>query len=125
MRHSIVFVQRVLLMVALSLALFLPFSVRNPYLLIPSRTSIITLCTFYLVYFLMTRVYGGLDIGERKSRPIVYSLGLCVAAADVVTHLYLCVMNTTVVHGGRFVYEQPYLLALAFALQLALIWLAA
>ena len=46
MRHSIVFVQRVLLMVALSLALFLPFSVRNPYLLIPSRTSISTLCTF-------------------------------------------------------------------------------
>lgn len=125
LRHSIVFVQRVLLMAALSLALFLPFSVRNPYLIIPSRTSIITLCTFYLVYILMTRVYGGLDIGERKSRPIVYSLGLCVAAADVVTHLYLCIMNTTVVHGGRFVYEQPYLLALAFAIQLALIWCAA
>ena len=120
-RYSIVLVERVLLMAALSLALFLPFSVRNPYLLHPSRTSIITLCTFFLVYVLMTRVYGGLDIGERKSRPIVYSLALCVAAADVVTHLYLCVMNTTVVHQGRFVYEQPYLLALAFLLQLALI----
>lgn len=125
LRHSIVFVQRVLLMALLSLALFLPFSVRNPYLLHPSRTSLITLCTFFLVYVLMTRVYGGLDIGERKSRPIIYSLGLSVAAADVVTHLYLCIMNTTVVHSGRFVYEQPYLLALAYVLQLALITAAA
>ena len=112
---------RVLVFFLMAAAFFLPFSVENFALVHPSRTMAITWTTFFLVYILMTRVYGGFDVGVRKSRPIIFSLGLSVFAADFVTHLFLCIMNTTQAHNDRFVYEQPLLLLGVFVLQVALI----
>lgn len=93
------------------------FSVDNDYLLRPSRTAAITLLSFTLVYVLTTQVYGGFDIGKKKSKPIIYSLVLCLTMADLVAHLFLCIMNITVVNNGVFVYEQPWLLAFVLLLQ--------
>ena len=100
---------------------FLLFGWKFPFLLVPSRTSAITLATYVMVYVLMTRVYGGYDIGKRKSKPIVFSLALTVLGADVMAHFFLCIMNVTVVNGGRFVYEKPLLLMAVYLLQVALI----
>lgn len=96
----------------------LPFSVNNDFLLRPSRTAAITVLAFVFVYGLTVRVYGGFDIGIKKSKPIIYSLSLCLAAADLAAHLFLSIMNITVVHNGHFVYEQPWLLLLVLALQI-------
>ena len=105
----------------LNLAVFvLLFSYQNPWLLNPSRTAAITLLSFTFVYILTTQVYGGFDIGEKKSKPIIYSLSLCIVTADLAAHLFLSIMNITVVHDGRFVYEQPWLLILAMSLQISL-----
>ena len=125
MRRSILLVWKFLVYALVGLVFFLLFSIRNPYLLVPSRTSGITLLAYSVVYLLMTRVYGGFDVGKKKSRPIIYSLTLSVIAADVIAHLFLCIMNTTVVHGGRFVYEQPLLLLLCIVIQILLIVLFA
>lgn len=97
---------------------FLLFSVKNPYLLRLSRTSAITLLAFVFVYLLTTRVYGGFDIDEKKSKPVIYSLSLCIITSDLAAHLFLSIMNVTVVHDGHFVYEQPWLLVLCIALQI-------
>ena len=125
MRRSILLVWKFLVYALVGSVFFLLFSIRNPYLLVPSRTSGITLLAYSVVYLLMTRVYGGFDVGKKKSRPIIYSLTLSVIAADVIAHLFLCIMNTTVVHGGRFVYEQPLLLMLCIVIQILLIVLFA
>lgn len=121
LRRSILLLWKLLVFLAVGSVFFLLYSIRNPYLLIPSRTAAITLSAYSLVYLLMTRVYGGFDVGSKKSRPIIYSLSLCVAAADLAAHLFLCIMNTTVIHEGRFVYEQPYLLLASMVLQVLLI----
>lgn len=102
-------------------AFFLILSLGNPYLLVLNRTSVIVALTFSLVYFLMCSVYGGLDIGTRKSRSIVFSLALVALFADLAAHLFLCIMDYTVINGGRFVYEYPHLLALAFVLQIGIL----
>ena len=125
MRRSILLIWKFLVYVLVGSVFFLLYSIRNPYLLIPSRTAGITLLAYSVVYLLMTRVYGGFDVGTKKSRPIIYSLTLSVIASDLIAHLFLCIMNTTVVHGGHFVYEQPLLLLLCMVLQILLIVLFA
>lgn len=111
-----------LLAFAISFALFfLIFGAKFEFLLHPSRTLGITAVAFTVVYLLMCRVYGGFDIGTRKSKPIIYSFVVGLLATDLVTHLFLCIMNTTVVNGGRFVYESPWLLLLIYVLQVAAI----
>lgn len=125
LRRSILLLWKLLVFFLVGSVFFLFFSIRNPYLLVPSRTAAITLIAYAMIYLLMTRVYGGFDVGTKKSRPIIYSLTLSVIAADLVAHLFLCIMNTTVVHGGHFVYEQPLLLLLCMALQVLLIVLFA
>ena len=45
---------------------FVGFGLEFPFLLRPSRTSLITAITFLVVYTLMTLVYGGMDIGKKK-----------------------------------------------------------
>ena len=94
------------------------FSYRNPYLLRLSRTSAITLLAYVFVYLLTTQVYGGFDIDEKKSKPVIYSLSLCIITSDLAAHLFLSIMNVTVVHNGHFVYEQPWLLALCMVIQI-------
>ena len=96
------------------------FGLEYFFLLRPSRTLGVTAVAFVVVYILMTKVYGGFDIGKRKSKPIVFSMALTLLLTDLVTHFLLCIMNTTVIHGGRFVYECPLLLAV-YMLQVALV----
>lgn len=95
------------------------FSLSNAPLLRPSRTAAITMLAFFFAYVLTTRVYGGFDIGQKKSKPIIYSLALCLVTADLIAHLFLCIMNVSVVHAGHFVYEQPWMLLLVIAIQIA------
>src|SRR5574344_831826 len=124
-KHSIITLMKLVMFALCWLTFFGLFGVRHFYLLNFSRTSGITWITFAVVYVLMSRVYGGYDIGKRKSKPIIFALSLTVFVTDLITHLFLCIMNTTVVHGGRFVYEQPLLLLAVFVVQVAAIVVAA
>ena len=58
-----------------------------------SRTSGVTLLTFTVLLTIMVSVYGGYDIGKRKSRPVISSLVLAVGITDLVTYLQLEIMN--------------------------------
>ena len=100
---------------------FFIYGQKYPFLLIPTRTSIVTLGVFSIVYMAMSVIYGGFDIGKRKSKPIIYSLILTVLFTDIAAHFFMCVMNVTIVHDGKFVYEYPLLLLLVYVIQVFLI----
>ena len=109
-KSSVTFLMKLLAFLLCGVCFFGLFGLEYFFLLRPSRTLGVTAVAFIVVYVLMTKVYGGFDIGKRKSKPIVFSMALVLLLTDLVTHFLLCIMNTTVIHGGRFVYECPLLL---------------
>ncbi len=112
---------RLLVMALCALALMGLFSIYNPQLLVLSRTSVIVLLSFAIVYILMCSVYGGFEIGIRKSRSIIATMSLVVLFSDLVAHLFLCIMNYTIIHQEHFVYEHPWLLLTVFAVQIGIL----
>ncbi len=81
------------------------FAIPNPQLLRLSRTLGVTLLTFVAVGLGMTAAYGRFDIGRRKSKPIIYSLGLATIITDVVTYIQLSVMNTNPANNTSLKFE--------------------
>lgn len=65
----------------------------NWQLWVPSRTSGVTILTFTVLLTVMLSVYGGYDIGKRKSKPVISSLVLAVGMTDIVTYFQLEIMN--------------------------------
>lgn len=106
---------------ALSLAaFFLIMSLGDPSLLVPDRTSVIVALTYTILYLLMLNVYGGFDIGTRKSSPIAFSMALAMLFSDLTAHIFLCIMDYTLIDQGRFVYEYPHLLLLTYVVQVGI-----
>ena len=85
---TILFIMKLLLFCACAGVFFLIFGSKFYFMLIPTRTSFITLGVFTLVYMMMSIIYGGFDIGKRKSKPIIYSFVLSVFFTDI--HRYNC-----------------------------------
>lgn len=84
---------RVFLYVLMYLCFFGVIGLNNWQLWTPSRTSGVTLLTFTVLLAVMLSVYGGYDIGKRKSKPVISSLVLAVGMTDIVTYLQLEIMN--------------------------------
>ena len=118
---TILFIMKLLLFCACAGVFFLIFGSKFYFMLIPTRTSFITLGVFTLVYMMMNIIYGGFDIGKRKSKPIIYSFVLSVFLTDIAAHFFMCIMNITVVHNGKFVYDYPLLLLLTYIIQIFII----
>jgi exopolysaccharide biosynthesis polyprenyl glycosylphosphotransferase len=74
-------------------AFFLMLGINNPQIIRPSRTALITLSMFVIGFFLFIKVYGGFDIGKRKSKPIIYSFSIAAILADLAAYLQLEIMN--------------------------------
>ncbi len=118
-KRPFIFMLRVLTAVLNAVCFFALFSLDNPFLLVFNRTSLIVGLSFFIVYILMANVYGGFDIGTRKSRSIVFSMAMVVFFSDLVAHLFMCIMDYTIVNNGRFVYERPLVLLAVIVLQIA------
>lgn len=118
---TILFIMKLLLFCACAGVFFLIFGSKFYFMLIPTRTSFITLGVFTLVYMMMNIIYGGFDIGKRKSKPIIYSFVLSVFFTDIAAHFFMCIMNITIVHNGKFVYDYPLLLLLTYIIQIFII----
>lgn len=81
------------------LALFIfPFGSIYSGLTSLTRTLVITNGTFILVLLLMLNVYGNFEIGEKKSKPVVFSMFINILITDFVTLFVLKVMG---VHESR------------------------
>ncbi len=58
-----------------------------------SRTLATTALTWTAMTLAMRAVYGGYDVGRKKSKPIISSMALAVVCTDMVTYLQLQIMN--------------------------------
>lgn len=85
-----------------------------------TRTSGIVLLAYVLTYIFMTKVYGGFDIGVRKSKPIIYTMIITLLFTDISANIFLSVMVSTDAHDRTFVFESPLLLLLVYAVQMIL-----
>lgn len=86
-----------------------------------SRMLGVTVVTFSVVGLLFMNVYGRYDVGRRKSKPIIYSLVLSAACADIVTYLQLMIMRTNVPDVNQFRIKGLGLLCIAFGVQVLII----
>ncbi len=100
------------------------FAIKNWQLLVQSRTSVVTILSFFISGYLFLKIYGGYDIGKRKSKPIIISLSLGVFFTDAIAYIMLCVMNTNSANGIRFRFSHPWLLLIVIGLQILEIVLA-
>lgn len=76
------------------LALFIfPFSSSYSGLTYLTRTSVITSGAFIIVLLLMLNVYGNFEIGEKKSKPVVFSMFINIFITDFVALFVLKVMG--------------------------------
>ncbi len=97
------------------------YAIPNPQLLRLSRTTAVTLLIFVVVGLGMTAAYGKFDIGKRKSKPIIYSLGLATVITDVVTFIQLSVMNTNPQNNKTLQFENIGLLIPVIIIQVIII----
>ncbi len=81
------------LYVILGAAFFFFLSRSNAFLLVINRTLATTLFTFTVMTFAMHAVYGGFDVGRKKSKPVISAMIASTVITDVVTYLQLQIMN--------------------------------
>ncbi|MBE0600937.1 MAG: hypothetical protein IH607_04060, partial [Firmicutes bacterium] len=115
--------------ILLYLCVFLVFyclqAINNPQLLDYTRTTAVTIATFMIVIVLLANVYGGFQMGERKTRSVFFAILISVLLTDIITYLILQIMNVNpannpslVLFGMDFVW-----FCIAIVLQTALIYL--
>lgn len=105
---------RVITYVGLGVIFFALMAVHNEPLGRPSRTSATTLLTWAAVSTAMLYIYGGYDVGRKKSRPITSSMALGNLFTCLVTYLQLQIMNVNPNRNSRLVFfgeDFPLLLA--------------
>lgn len=117
-QNTVVLVLKLILFAGILLIFFGLFGIPNWQLWTFSRTSGVTLVTFVAVGLGMLAAYGSYDIGKRKSKPIIYSLGLATFVTDVITYLQLSIMNTNANNNLHFVLEDLGILVSVIVIQI-------
>ena len=114
---------RLILYGGLMFFFFVLMGIRNQALHHPSRTLATTLLTYVAMTGAMASVYGGYDVGRRKSKPIISSLSLAAIMTDAVTYLQLQIMNVNQNNNEYLVLLGPdfWLLLLCIVLQIGFI----
>ena len=111
---------KALTQIGLFLIFYLLMSIHNWQLTNASRTSATTALFWIAMTAAMHGVYGGYEIGRKKSKPIITNMTLGVLITDLVTFLQLQIMNVNANNNERLLFftspDFPYLL-LAMILQ--------
>lgn len=121
LQNTVVLFLKIVLFVGIFFIYFGLIGSKNEQLFRLSRTAGVTMLTFVTVGLGMIAAYGSYDIGKRKSKPIIYSLGLATVITDAVTHLELSIMNTNAANNKTFMIENWGLLVLVVILQILFI----
>ena len=121
LRELLVVAYKALVYVFLFLIFIYIMGVNNDSLLRVSRTSGVTYFVFGLAMSMMSVIYGGFDIGVKKSRPIFYSVLSATAFTDVMAYLALMIMNTNPSNNTSFKLDDLEFLLLAIVIQAVVI----
>ncbi len=107
----------------LAAVFFACLSIPNIYLRHLNRTVATTSLTFFVLIIAMHAVYGGFDVGRKKSKPVISALITGTVITDLVSYLQLEIMNVNdnynshlVLFGVDFLY-----LLLAMLIQVLII----
>ena len=122
--YLIMFLFKIILYFCVFWTFYRLFAIRNWQLLNASRTAAVTVLSYLISGYLFLKIYGGYDVGKRKSKPIIISVSLAAAMTDIVAYIMLCVMNTNQVNNQKFTLEQPWLLLVILAIQMLIINIA-
>ncbi|MEG0805494.1 MAG: exopolysaccharide biosynthesis polyprenyl glycosylphosphotransferase [Lachnospiraceae bacterium] len=116
-RNTIFFILKLILYGTLMVLFFEIMGIDHPYILRLSRTSVVTVFSFVLSAMMLTSIYGHCDIGERKSKPIIYSIALAMLFTDGITYLMLMIMNVNDRNNAHFQIESVHLFLIIYVLQ--------
>ena len=116
-------IMTVVLYVLLAIIFFACLSIPNIYLRHLNRTVATTLLTFTVLIIAMHAVYGGFDVGRKKSKPVISAMIISTVITDLVAYLQMEIMNVNenynpylILFGVDFMY-----LMLAMVLQIGVI----
>ncbi len=90
-----------LLYISLAVAFFVCLSINNIFLRVINRTFATTMLTFWAMTFAMHAVYGGYDVGRKKSKPVISAMIAGTIITDLVTYLQLQIMNVNGNNNAR------------------------
>ena len=82
-------IMSVMLYIILGFAFFFCLSLNNIFLRYINRTLATTLLTFAAMAIAMHAVYGGFDVGRKKSKPVISAMISGIAITDLVTYVQL------------------------------------
>ena len=108
----------VLLYGLLAAVFFACLSIPNIFLRHLNRTLATTLLTFVVLICAMHAVYGGFDVGRKKSKPVISALIIGTVITDLVSYLQLEIMNVNDNYNDHLVLFGLDLLYLFFAMLL-------
>ncbi|MBQ9827812.1 MAG: sugar transferase, partial [Lachnospiraceae bacterium] len=120
-KKVIIFLIKAVFFASLVGSFFLIMGIRLPQLLRPSRTLAVTLLIYVVVGVALLGVYGSFDIGKRKSKPIISSIGLATVLTDIVSYIQLLIMSTNETNGFKFRLENFGLFIVTVAVHIILI----
>lgn len=118
LQKTIVLLLKLIVFLIVFLTFYLIFAIPNAQMLRISRTMAVTIFTYMVVGLAMISAYGTYDIGKRKSKPIIYSLGLATVITDIVAYIQLSIMNTNAANNLTFKLENIGLLIIVVLLQI-------
>ena len=121
MQNTIFLLWKTLLYSFLLMTFIFIMGIPNPQLLRLSRTLAVTMLTFSTAGLGMTSAYGKFDIGKRKSKPIIYSIGLATIITDLITYVQLSIMNTNPDNNATLKFENIGLLIVVGCIQVIII----
>ena len=105
-------IMSVMLYIILAAAFFFCMSINNIFLRYINRTLATTLLTFTAMAIAMHAVYGGFDVGRKKSKPVISAMISGIAITDLVTYVQLEIMNVNENYNDHLVLFGPDLLCL-------------
>ncbi len=115
---------QILLYLLLFITFFSIMAVNNPQIVNLSRTAATTMAIFVVIMAILTIVYGGYELGDKKSRSVFSSILIATLFADVVTYVQLQIMNVNPANNDRLILfgEDFALLLMIIVIQTGLIY---
>lgn len=120
-QNSLFFIYNIFSYLSLMGIFFWIFSYAYPDLLLVTREAAIALVTYILTGLFMLYAYGGMDIGEKRTRQIVYSLIFVFFISDLFTYLQIQITNPNIWNIQQFEFFSLRRLLFTFLVQVLLI----
>lgn len=101
-QNTLIFFLSLFTYVSLMGLFFWIFSYAYPEIIQTTREAAVTSITYFITFIFMLNAYGGLDVGEKQTRQIVYSMIIVVLFTDIFTYLVIQIINPSIWNIWQF-----------------------